>query len=426
MPPIADHPLRYQLANELHARPFPSVAVPATAVFLAIKPEGDTPTRDRQADVAHLMALLDRYGAPHPQPGATHYSGQIGRHMLKWERHTEFVTYTVFSEGVSARPFDPVDFEVFPEDWLAAAPGVRITSALIRIEPLSDEEALHDNILSWFVPESVAAARVLDNAAVIASDFRIDPAGHQRFLIAVQPETGARRVGRIMQRLCEIETYKAMSMLGFAMVREMNPRMNALEARMMAMIDAMTGSGTAAGETLRTLLDIATELESMAAGSSFRHGATGAYETILHQRIKVLREERFKSRQTLGEFMMRRYEPAMRTVGASKDRLAAITERAGRAAELLRTRVDVERSAQNQALLASMDNRAKLQLRLQQTVEGLSVVAISYYAVSLTGYLLYPLTSVAGLSKGMITAGVTLPVIAIVWWMLRQVHKRLH
>ena len=122
---IQDHPLRYQLANELHARPFPTMAAPGTAVFVAIKQASEAVARDRSADLAHLCALLDRFGAPHPQPGATHYSGQIGRHVLKWEQHTEFVTYTAFIDGVSSRPFDPADFEVFPGDWLAEAPGLR-------------------------------------------------------------------------------------------------------------------------------------------------------------------------------------------------------------------------------------------------------------------------------------------------------------
>ncbi len=103
-----------------------------------------------------------------------------------------------------------------------------------------------------------------------------------------------------------------------------------------------------------------------------------------------------------------------------------MADRAMRAGELLRTRVDVERSAQNQALLESMDKRADVQLRLQRTVEGLSVVAISYYAVSLAGYLLYPVAEALGLSKGMVTAAVTLPVIALVWWMVQRIRKRLH
>ncbi len=426
MPPIDDHPLRYRLANELHARPFPSVTPPATAAFLAVKREHGAAARDRSADLAHLTALLDRHGAQHPQPGATHYSGRIGRHMLKWESHTEFVTYTAMSEGPGARPFDPADFAAFPDDWLADAPGVRVTSVLIRVEQIRDEDALAAAIADWFVPESVAVARVLDNAAVIAGDFRIDPAGHQRFLIAVAPGTGPRRVGRVMQRLCEIETYKSMSMLGFARVRDLSPRMGQLETRMRAMIGDMTGGEKRAEDTLPDLLDISAELEAMAAQASFRFGATGAYERIVAQRIEVLREERFRGRQTFGEFMMRRYEPAMRTVRSAEARLQALADRAQRAAELLRTRVDVERSAHNQALLASMDRRADLQLRLQKTVEGLSVVAISYYAVSLVGYLLYPLSGVLGVGKGMITAAVTLPTVVLVWFLVRRIRAKFH
>lgn len=424
MPPVEDHPLRYRLANELHARPFPSLGVPATAVYLAVKRVEDAAARDRGADMDHLTALLDRHGAAHPQPGATHYSGRIGRHLLKWESHTEFVTYTAFSEGLSHRPFDPADFEVFPEDWLAGAPGARITSALVRVAPKPDDATLRAEIAEWFVPESVAVARVLDDAAVVAADFRIDPAGHQRFALSVSPGTGPRRVGRVVQRICEIETYKTLSMLGFSRVHEMGPRMGELDTRLSDLIGDMTGGVTGAEATLKELLAISAELEGMVAQSSFRFGATAAYEQIVNQRISVLREERFEGRQTFSEFMMRRYDPAMRTVRSAKERLDAMADRAMRAGELLRTRVDVERSAQNQALLESMNRRADLQLRLQKTVEGLSVVAISYYAVSLAGYLLYPLSGPLGISKGILTAIVTLPVIALVWWIVRRIRRR--
>ncbi len=426
MSPIKDHPLRYELANELHARPFPSLTAPCTAVFLAVKQPHDAAKRDRAADLAHLTALLDRYGATHPQPGATHYSGEIGRHGLKWESHTEMVTYTVFTDGVSSRPFDPADFEVFPPEWLADAPGLRVTSAMIRVVPWQSKDATRADVDQWFVSESVAVARVLDDAAVMAGDFRIDPAGHLRFSLHVAPTTGERRIGRIVQRMCEIETYKAMSMLGFARVREMGRQMGETDSHLSRLIGDMTGGSQPAEETLQSLLRVSAELESLVAQSSFRFGATAAYEQIVHQRIAVLREERFEGRQTFAEFMMRRYDPAMRTVRATKDRLSAMADRAMRAGELLRTRVDVDRSAQNQALLESMDRRAALQLRLQRTVEGLSVVAISYYAVSLAGYLLYPVSDALGVSQGLVTGAVTLPVVALVWWMVQRIRKRLH
>jgi uncharacterized membrane-anchored protein len=423
MAPITDHQLRYDLANELHARPFPSLDAPCTAVFLAIKQPANAVARDRSADRAHLVDLLDRFGAAHPPPDATHFYGQIGRFTLKWEQHTEFVTYTVFEESDRGNAFDPVAFDVFPNDWLDAAPGVRLTSALFHIAPRPADNVVVKNLQDWFVPESLAVSRVLDDEAIIAGDFRIDPAGHMRFAIFADDDTGSRRIGRVVQRLCEIEMYKSASMLGLARVKQLGARMGALEADLSSMVGAMTDANVDADTTLQQLLTISAELENMIAKSTFRFGATGAYEAIVNQRIDVLREERFSGRQTFAEFMMRRFDPAMRTVKSTEARLQAMAGRAVRAAELLRTRVDVERSAQNQTLLASMDKRADLQLRLQKTVEGLSVVAISYYAVNLALYVLGPAGKSLDLSKVTLAAVTTPVVILLVWWLVRRIRQ---
>ncbi len=423
MPPIPDHPLRYALSNELHARPFPSIQAPGRAAFIAIKQPQDAARRDRDRDRAHLISLLDRHGAAHPQPGATHYSAQLGKHLLKWESHTEFVTYTLFGEGVSERPFDAQTFAMFPEDWLAEVPGSRVTSALIRVEPRPDDAAIKKKLDEWFVPESLAVSSVVDDTAIVAGDFRIDPGGHVRFAVFVRPETDTRRLGRIVQRLAEIETYKSMSMLGLARAREIGGRLGQLDTPLSAIVADMCGNLHTPDETLQGLLNISAELENLIAQSTFRFGATAAYEAIVNQRIEVLREERFDSRQTFGEFMMRRFDPAMRTVKATQGRLQGMAEAAQRAGELLRTRVDVERSAQNQKLLESMDRRADLQLRLQRTVEGLSVVAISYYAMNLVAYLVYPLSDPLGISRGFITAGLVPLVVGAVWLTLRRIRR---
>ncbi|ETX15629.1 hypothetical protein OCH239_14395 [Roseivivax halodurans JCM 10272] len=424
MPPIQDHPLRYRLANELHARPFPSLQAPCRAVYLAVKKPHQAASRDKSLDLAHLTDLLDRYGSPHPQPGATHFFGRIGQHVLKWEQHTEFVTYTVFLSGLTDRPFDPADFEVFPTEWLDAAPGTRITSALIRVEERpDDEDRIAAMIDDWLVAESIAVSAVIDDEAVIAGDFRIDPAGHMRFAVFPRPNVGDRRVGRIVQRLTEIETYKTMSMLGFTRVREVSPKLGQIDEELSKLMEAMTHGEGSPELTLKSLLATSAELESLSAQTSFRLGATGAYEAIVGQRISVLREQRWQGRQTFAEFMMRRYDPAMRTVKSTERRIGTMSQRAMRTSELLRTRVEVERSAQNQELLESMNRRADMQLRLQKTVEGLSTVAISYYAVSLAAYLLYPAAEALGVSKGLLTAAVTLPVITGVWYMIRRLRQ---
>ncbi|HHB81348.1 MAG TPA: DUF3422 domain-containing protein [Aliiroseovarius sp.] len=420
---IQDHPLRYELANELHARPFLALNVPSRAAYLAVKQPGNAAGRDREADLAHLIRLLDRYGASHPQPGATHYFGEIGKHWLKWESHSEFVTYTIFADGVLERAFDPVAFELFPQDWLDEMPGKRITSALIRIEERPQDDEICANLGEWFVPESLVAVEVLDGAAVLAGDFRIDAAGHLRFAIFADPKITKRRVGRIVQRVCEIETYKTMAMLGLISARSVSAQMREVGDALSDLVKGLSGTAREAEDDLAELLALSSELEGLTARTSFRFGATRAYEEIVHARIEVLREVRFANRQTFVDFMTRRFDPAMRTVQAAETRLERMAARAARAGNLLRTRVDVERSAQNQKLLESMDRRADLQLRLQETVEGFSVVAISYYALSLVSYLAYPLSEPTGLSKGQITALLVLPVVAMVWLVVRRIKK---
>jgi len=425
MLPITDHPLRYTMANELHARPFQKISAPGRVAYLAIKPAQNAAGRNREADWTHLIALLDRFGAGHPQPGATHYSGRIGKHSLKWESHTEFVTYTIFGGGVAGQPFDPQTFMAFPQDWLEASPGTRVTSASIQVEVADGDEGIIDKSRDWFVPESLAISRVLDKELVIAGDFRIDSSGHMRFTVFARSDVADRQIGRVVQQLCEIETYKAMSMLGLHRARELSARMGMIDKTLTSLLSDMVGSINKPEAMLKSLLEVSAELENLVAQSSFRFDATNAYETIVHERINVLREQRFQGLQTFNEFMMRRFDPAMRTVKSTQARLTRMSERAQRASDLLRTRVDVERSAQNQELLTSMDKRADLQLRLQRTVEGLSVVAISYYAVNLVLYIGGPLEKSFGLSKTVMAAIATPLVLLGVWWMIKRIRKHL-
>lgn len=420
---LKDHPRRYELANELHARPFPALKAPCRAAFLAIKREEDAANRDRDLDRAHLEALLDRFGASHPPPGATHFFGQLGKHRLKWESHTEFVTYTLFSDGLAERPFDGTSFDVFPKDWLAEAPGVRLTSILIRVEAETHGDGIEDRLQDWFVPESLAVSRVLDDSAVIASDFRIDQHGHVRFAVFAAEDCGERRTGRIVQRLTEIETYKTMSMLALPRARKLSGELGVMDTKLSELVGSLRAGRMGTEETLDGLLAIGSDLETMLARSAFRFGAMEAYEALVQQRIAVLREERFGGRQTFAEFMMRRFDPAMRTCRSVQKRMEALAERAKRAGDLLSTRVNVDRSDQNARLLKSMDERADMQLRLQRTVEGLSVVAISYYALGLASALLYPVAARADVSKDMVTALVVLPVVAAVWWVVRRIRK---
>jgi len=422
---LTDLSTRYDLANELHTRPFPAIKAPATAYFLAIKKQKDAAARNKSKDRKQLIALLDRFGAAHPQPDATHYSGVIGKYYLKWESHSEFVTYSIFDHSQSQAFATPVT-DVFPQDWLDTMPGARLCSASITIQIGIEKSKVMPKLAKWFVPESLAVSQVLGGQAAICSDFRIDTSGDVRFAVFVDPKMGAQRIGRTVQRLCEIETYKCMAMLGFSKSRMITAELGRLEANVTQLTGSMMGNGAQSyADSLNQLLQLSQEVEKLIANTSYRFGATFAYETIVKDRIQVLGEEKYHGRQTFREFMMRRFDPAMRTVSASKRRLDDLSKRTERASTLLRTQVEVERSAQNQTLLESMDQRAALQLRLQKTVEGLSIVAISYYAVNLLGYVAAPVFAYWSLSKTTALSALAIPVMVCVWLMVKRIRKKL-
>lgn len=425
-----DHHQRVALTNELHARPFQSVTAPGRFLHLAFKFPKNAAERDQAADREHLLALLDYFGASHPQPEASQFSTDLGRVRLKWESHTEFVSYTLIEEGPTDTLFAGELLGHFSADWLRNAPGKVVAAVQCELidpgETPDDEPPLPDTVLRHFDQQSVAAASILDGAAVAVGDFRIHEQGLTRFALVKRGETGPRRLGRAVQRLLEIEIYRSMAMLALPIARDVARRLNQVERELAELVSIASDDARVQSdaESLNQLISLSAEIESMAAASAFRFNAARAYERIVEERIRSLQEVPVNGRQQFGEFMARRFDPAMRTIGAARDRLDALSHRAARTSELLRTRVNISVEEQNKSLLESMNQRAALQLRLQETVEGLSVVAISYYAVSLCGYLLAPISDGLGLDRKVLLAVVTVPVVLTVWWFTRQIRKR--
>ncbi len=420
---MKDHPRRYDLANELHSRPFPEIEGRALALFFAASLKAGP-----EAARADLLALLDRHGADHPAPGANHYYGTLGRDRIKWEMHSEFVSYTLFTDAGAEPGFSRDLADGFPKDWLAAVGGEVITSARVLIERDASADAVEARMGAdfrpLFVQESFAAAYVLDRNAVIAGDFRIDSAGHMRFLVVGIGDIGARRMGRVVQRVLEVETYKAMSMLTYPVAREVFADGNALDSRLSQIARDMTDAGAEARTTLDRLLTVSAEIELLSSNAAYRLSAGRAYRALVAQRIAVLREQRILGAQLWSEFMMRRFDPAMRTCEAAEKRLEDLSLRASRASRLLSTRVGVLTAEQNRLLLESMNKRAALQMRLQETVEGLSVVAVSYYAVNLLSDLLAPLFGEWLGSTHLLTGALVLPVVLVVWLLIRRIKAR--
>jgi uncharacterized membrane-anchored protein len=423
-----DHPQRYPLALELHARPFPPVTSPSQAIQLAFKPLDDR-IRDTAAHRDHLFALLDRFGAARPAKDSAHFYTELGRLKLKWERHTEFISYTFYQDGRTDAPFDLGVASLAPQDWLNDAPGALISAINLHIEPVDSLDAadkvVNERLHRYFVAESTAASHVADGQATVVGDFRIHEDGFSRFAVLTNPSSGARRVGRIVQRLIELENYRMLAMLALPMARDVTAQLNEIETELTGVISEFSTEARNDHDILVQLSRLSAAIEALSAETAFRFSASTAYSALVDQRIETLGERRVAGRQTLSEFMARRFKPAMRTCAAAEKRLHDLADRASRTVRLLSARVNVTVETQNQDLLESMNRRAEMQLRLQRTVEGLSVVAISYYAVSLAGYFIAPAAPALDLSKEALTALVAAPIILGVWGFIRRIRHAL-
>ncbi|MDJ0895790.1 MAG: DUF3422 domain-containing protein [Alphaproteobacteria bacterium] len=415
MPPFDEHSQRFALTNELHARPFIEVAAPAQISHLAVL--------CNPADaLSHLTRLCDQFGVNPPQADAQHFVGDFGAFRLQWERHTEFATFSVIGRGGQSDPFaDPVITQV-PEDWTGALPGEVLVALHIGLLDRNMASPTTEQLERWFVPASLASSMVTDDAAQVWADFRIHGDGYGRMLVH-DHRLSKRQTGRVVQRLLELETYRTMALLGLPVARRVAPDITRIDQALAALTQGIRQCAEAGEEQrlLGQLNDLSAEIEAIASASSYRFGASEAYDALVAARLAKLRESRVQGFQTLGEFLDRRLAPAMRTCRSVAQRQATLSERATRAANLLRTRVDIELAEQNRDLLRSMNRRARLQLRLQQTVEGLSVAAITYYVVSLVSYIAKAAKS-AGLPvvPDLWTGLSTVPVLLLVWLGVRR------
>ncbi|MEM9725557.1 MAG: DUF3422 domain-containing protein [Pseudomonadota bacterium] len=435
---LPQHSARGPLTDELHARPFMPIRAPSQAVSLALVAESGGATRDPRDDLAHLNALLSHLGAsPCMADGdrvPNFYIGEFESFQLKWERHTEFVTYMIAPKEGSGAPFEPLIDGLTPPGWLEDSPLRAIAACAVDIVSAADEAEAEriaiEELAPHFNRNSLAVTWVTERAAIALGDFRIDQNGYTRFgVVALDGQIGARRLGRVVQRLIEMEVYRVMAMKALPVARALNPELSLIEARLAEVARDIAAADDNGGpdpqddrRILTTLTALSADLEKVSAENAYRFSASRAYETIVSDRISAIREERLRSRQTFDEFMMRRFLPAVRTIRSADQRMAELAARGERAANLLRTRIDVSLQAQNQRLLQSMNDRARLQLRLQQTVEGLSVVAISYYAVSLSEYFLKPIFED---NVEIAMAVVAIPIVAGVFTLVRRVRMKI-
>lgn len=433
----ADDPWRAAAHNEVHARPTDAVALPARVVCVAVLNAGVS----REDEWRHLRALPG--GGDLPLAGL---QGNFARLALphgsvKWERHNEFTRYTLvqpLDAGTGLRGPLPdlgalVAALALPPGWLAAIPGQTVAAIeqwLLHADVAAPAavDVLLPRVAAWFgTKAALVGSRVGRGHSWVLSPLQVQADGFERLLVLTGPDTGATRAGRTAQRLLDLECYRLMALRGLPVAKALAPQLSRAEQDLGDITALLDGKAATDAQLLDRLVALAASVERLTAEHSYRFSATQAYEALVSERISELRESPLPEVQMLGEFLQRRLAPAMATVGASARRLGMLSDRVARASDLLRTRVGIATEAQNQQLLEKLTRGQELQLRLQSTVEGLSIAAISYYVVSL---LLYGIKAAkaAGLPvNAEIATGALIPLVLwAVWRTIRRIHARLH
>ena len=415
------HPLREKLYNELHNRPFRSITNPAQITHIAIQHEGKL----KQKEHDFISLLCNRFQVSLPAKTMPCFYQNFGLFSLRWERHMEYSTYTIIHEApLTSQPFVKNAIDYVPSDWLEHMPGNVIAALHLVIEP--KDKTSETTIDQYFDNMRLTASAPYNGLAKVWTSYKLHDDGFGRFLVFEQ-SLSPEQLGRLVQQLLQLDTYRLMATLGLPLAQAINTELNQLDLQLQQVTTCIAlGKDSDDRELLTQVSAIAAKIEDYRSQSNYRFSATNAYYDVVLQRMEELKEDEINGHMTLQEFLMRRITPAVKTCQTAANHLEDISRRVNRASDLLRTRVEMLLQEQNQKLLKSMNRRAFIQMRLQQTVEGLSVAAISYYGMQLFETMLSSLPSLGVEYNHELVSGFAVPVvIALVFVTTRIIHRRL-
>jgi uncharacterized membrane-anchored protein len=415
------HPLRARVLAEVHARPFSPVETPRRLLHFAY-------VTSPEAASAHWNALVDlcaSCGSPGPATDGKHIRIDVPEGVLVWESHSEFTTCTwelAIPDHPAAEPFRPTANSFLKQVRQLPPPGWLLVAVDLHLVPDGGIQTVWQNA---FGQTQIAASEAEEGRALITTDFRPNGDGWVRVLITNRGLT-ADQAGALVQRVLEIETYRTFALLGLPEAQALAPAIRRIEIELPDLLRQMQESDDfeANHRLLNRITALAAELEAGAAASLYRFGATRAYDELVRLRLNAIGERPVPGMQSWSGFLSRRLNPAMRTCASTEERQANLSRKLARAAQLLRARVDVALEQQNRSLLETMNERARTQLRLQQTVEGLSVAAITYYIASLA-HLLFDGAHAAGVHVDPnVATAFTVPFALIgVAWLVRRIRR---
>lgn len=407
---------RAELYEEFHRRSPVPMSPDQTCSHFTLRAE------DERRAFATLESLCNNFGITPPNKEERQFIGGENTPLFKWERHTEFWSYTFYANSDEYK--DAIDMA--PKSWREAVSGDILTAVHIAISAGQNDSAKTlTPPYDVFSSTPIAGGLVCDGHAVIWSDFALYEDGFSRITV-VDRGLGPKRAGRLVQRLIDLETYRIAALLGLDEAHKVNKGVDEIEASLHYLLEhhGFNTKDAPDRELLESLLTLASRTEELLSKSSFRFDATSAYAKLVFRRLEELNEGRIQGAQRLSNFIKRRFLPAVETCDAASTRLQGLTARVHRDATLIRTRIEMSRQEQNNMLLESMNRRAHLQYKLQQTVEAISSVAISYYAISIFAIFAKSAATAFPQIKASILTGIAAPfIILAVGLLVHRIHS---
>lgn len=380
-----DYTLRRELNDEVHTHQYEKLMPPERASFIALLVDEAA----RSKEWAHLARLCEIFGRTLPKKESKNLHMDMGEFRLKVERHQEFTRYTFVKQGAFDNPFLDSALSYLPEDWLAELPGKTLVAAHIGVMlgKTRDSQPELSEIAAYFETDTLAGSRAGSSGSLVYTDFRIREDGFSRFLVIANSSLPTQN-GRLLLRLIDVETYRMLALMALPDARSLIAKVPAMDNELTKITDAISHGSDKNDETLLDdISGFAARLEGLISSTYFRFAATRAYFGVVSNRLSELRESPIEGIPTFGGFLNRRMEPARNTCESAGKWLDLFSSRINHASQMLRTRIDVRREAQNQELLAAMNRRFHLQLRLQQTVGRLTIAVFTFYSVNLIGYV---------------------------------------
>jgi len=417
---MRDHELRLRVVSEMHLRKWPLITASCHIIQWVLTVDDDERAQE-------LIAIEALSGNDDLSRNPSHREGQINsRVSFTWERQSEGSSLTLFAHGATESGYlDPTtDPEIEASiRWAQSLPGRIVRSTRIWIAA-TDEDVERLMMTIPFSRSELVSSQIGDGIRMW-SDFRIMEDGFGCLLVAANG-ADPHDLTRQLQRLQDLGNYRNKALLGLPVARECWPQLDLAEASLRNLFNRLATNEARDDSILEDISALALELASVATSISFRMDATRAYGKIVEERLDQLDSRPVVGYASLADFTQRRFRPAMNTCIATTERIARLEKGTEQLASLLRARVDTHIENQNAQLLRSMERSISSQVRLQRLVEGLSVIALSYYLLSLIKFALYAVPSSAiPISHEFIVGVLVLPVLAIVWFSMHLLKKRL-